>query len=149
MGPIGPMGPQGPEGPSGILNVYSAFQPVGPKPNGTPTLPLFAATPVTVSIGASSQRVFVQSTRMFVANNAGTLDVMLCYRSALDVYPRATEIVMRGIQASAAARIPVSLSGIVSDLPAGGYYIGMCAATTTPASWDSGGEANTTALLLR
>ncbi|HSL21114.1 MAG TPA: IPT/TIG domain-containing protein [Vicinamibacterales bacterium] len=152
IGPIGPMGltgPRGPEGPSGIVTTYYETQANSPQPAGTATMPGFASPAVTVSIGASTQRVFVQAQRMFVARSQGTLDVMLCYRSALDIYPRPTGIVLRGIGASGATRIPVSLSGIITGLAPGGYYIAMCAATTNSATWDSGGEANTTALLLR
>lgn len=150
VGPIGPMGftgPQGPQGPEGASGIISATQ-VTVVPSPRPTMGFVGST-ATAAITDSTQRVLVQGQGVFGtwASTASQLSVGVCWQLTTggSVTPVALE---RDIRTTGTTWIPVSVTGIVSGLSAGSYYVGLCAAYPFPNPWVVQ-DISVTALLLK
>lgn len=149
QGPVGMMGPQGPAGPQGPPSVIAANQNSGPgtKPGATFN---FVAVPASVTITDPAERVYVSSQVLLRAGFSAQLTIRLCAQNAAGVR-QTYGPTLANITMTQNVTIPISMSGIISGLPADEYLVGLCG--LTPAgqvnSWSSAGESYTNYLLLR
>jgi hypothetical protein len=147
MGPSGPQGPQGPQGPSGII---AANQLVMNSPRQPPSNVLeFLAAEVVVNITDATQRIYVHSQAVFSTMSDARVDVRLCAKFQGGFNPQLFGPVLRNISIPANKPTAVSVSGILSGLAAGGYWVGMCGTTQQPAAFTATVDTYTNYLLLR
>lgn len=145
IGPMGPTGPTGPQGPSGILSSGQVSWP-GTQPSGALD---FISAPVDLWISGTTQRVYVNAQAVVHANSATTLNVQLCAKLKIGFFPQGMPVRLRNISVAANTPTAVGLSGIVTGLDAGSYWIGMCGTTPSPGSWNATGDSYTNVLVLQ
>jgi hypothetical protein len=170
-GPAGPAGPSGTTGPRGPMGPMGAAGPAGPQgPPGEPagggvrtffvwgfgTDPspalTFLATPLSVTIAGRSEKVVVNSSKAFGSSpwtqGANDLNLWICSR------PEGGDIRhhgggMMGLSVAPNTRQVFSLSGMIEDLDAGSYQVGLCGFSGNGPSWNSNEFSYTTAIVSR
>lgn len=144
---MGPQGPAGPQGPSGVIASANQNNGPGTKPGSTFN---FIAVPVSVTITDASERVFVSSQVLLRAGFSALLTIRLCAQNSAGVR-QTYGATLANITMTQNITIPISMSGILSGLPADEYSVGLCGLTPAGqvSSWSSAGESYTNYLLLR
>jgi len=155
QGPAGPQGPQGPIGPTGPAG--PSVSSIGTNSNGVAvvgtTIAFFNPNGlVTVTVTGPTQKVVMFTEQAFgsiVAGGAGGLNIYPCYRST--VAGSTTFTIgggMFGLTAVQNSRHVYSVSGMVTNLIAGTYQVGMCGNSSVPATWNNNEWGYTTAMVL-
>jgi len=150
MGPIGPMGPMGlagPIGPAGPSSVVASYFATGGETVVPSAATQFLSPTVSVTI-ADGQSVFVNSTRALGSNStfgAAGLSLWICHQASWALTPMRVGPGLLAMQVGQNQRVPFSLSGVLSGLPAGTYVIGLCG--TGSSGWNSNAGGYTTALV--
>jgi hypothetical protein len=145
-GPQGVQGPQGPQGPSGIVDGDMAVN-FSSTPNSTIQ---FLTQPVVVTISAGDS-IYVNATRALGAGGSPALD--------LDIYPgyvntslggpvTAVGAGIFGLSCPAGHRLTYSISGVIQNLPAGTYSVGMVGKSDSP-TWTNNEWGYTSALVFK
>jgi hypothetical protein len=132
--------------PSGVVsaNFVNGF---GGNPG---SIAAFLSPAVTVSVG-QGQSIFVVGTKpLGTTTGAGSLDLYPCYRVAgtSDV-PTIVGDGMLNMSLNGGQRIPMTLSGVFSDLAPGDYEVGICGDDDGNGNWDNNEWGYTSALVLR
>lgn len=129
QGPAGPQGVAGPMGPTSIIaSEFSAGS--APNPNGTVQ---FIAKPVTLSITEAGQKIYVSAHRAlggYVAANSLGLDIGYRDINTPAATPTPINLGVYGLQVPANTRVPMGLTGIISNLPIGTYQVGLLGVDT-------------------
>jgi hypothetical protein len=122
-----------------------------------PGLPLsstmsFITSPVTVTVG-DGQRVHVTATRAlgtFSPGGATNLEIAVGYRLSGGGAVQVAGAAMGGLTCAAGMRWPYVVTGVIADLPAGTYEIGMAGRITSGAigAWDNNGNGSVSALIV-
>ena len=148
--PTGPKGDQGPQGASGVVDAAFA---TGHGYNPSSALNRLGVL-ATVSVPTNG-RVHVVATKTLGsiaanANTVATLDAWVCHRpagsdaSGLVTVGEVTRLYLR-----VSSRIPLTLSAVISGLPAGQHEVGLCGHSPALAYWNDNSASNVTALVLR
>jgi hypothetical protein len=137
----------GPQGPSGILNVMQLAM-NGPR---QPPYALvdFLAAEILVQITDPSQRFYVNTQAVFSTKADANLTVRLCAKFQGGFNPQQFGPLLRNIVIPANTPTAVSLSGLISGLSPGAYYVGMCGSTTQGSAFNASGDSYTNVLVLR
>jgi hypothetical protein len=103
----------------------------------------FIGPVVGVNLGGDRGRVIVTGTcgiGSFVAGGGLDLDLWACYQrnsAPADPGPITLGGGVQNIRVPQNTRIPMSVSAMAINLPDGGYTFGLCAVSSSPASWSS------------
>jgi hypothetical protein len=170
MGAHGPTGAQGATGPAGAKGATGAVGPTGSTgvvsvafnsgggaspqaPTANETYP-FLSTTVQVTV-AAGQKVSVWATKALgtsgVSGGASNLNIALCYRStAPGSFTQSVGGAILGLRAVANTRQTQSINGVIVNLPAGTYDVGMCGYTDAAnvPNWNSNEYSYVTAMVL-
>lgn len=147
-GPMGPAGPQGPAGPSGVVNGDSA--------GGLADAPVlgsikFIAPTATVDVTSTTQRVLVNSMRIFGSTQttgADGLYLAVCYSNVADGMLWEGSSSLPNLRVPMNTRVTLGHTAILSGLPAGTYRVGLCGAVFASINkWNANGEGATTAIV--
>jgi hypothetical protein len=140
-------GPQGPAGPASIVG--SGFV-AGTTAYPTNTL-RFLALPVTVTITAPGQRVYVSASRALGGYDLGAKDLGLhiAYRNVNTpaAAPTTVSLGIYGVRVPPNTRVPMSLSGIITNLAVGTYHVGMAGQDDGLGRWTNSEWGHTSALV--
>jgi hypothetical protein len=109
----------------------------------------FLTMPAMISVTGTGQRVFVHAQAVVNANAAATLEIRLCYQPDSAFFPSGSAVALRNLPVAAATPSRMDLSGVISNLGVGSYWVAMCSVTTQPGSFNNGGDSYTSALVLR
>jgi hypothetical protein len=148
QGPQGEQGSQGLQGPSGVVAFDYASGGVG---SNHPSAQLqFLAPPATVFVN-SGEHVLVNSQRSFgtTFGGAANLDLAICYRRNGESGLNPVGVILSDHALTAAQRVPMGLSGVISDLSTGSYDVGLCGDDDGNGGWVNNGPGSTTALVFR
>ena len=111
----------------------------------------FLSTTVTVTISAG-QQIYVDANQTFgsvAVGGAGSLDLYVGYRVAgSGATPTLLGAGMFNIAVPQGVRMPFGISGVISNLPAGTYEVGMAGDDDGNGNWDNGEWGYVSALVL-
>jgi hypothetical protein len=105
--------------------------------------------PAMIAITAPGQRVFVHAQGIVNANAPATLEIRLCYQPDAAFFPSGSAVALRNLPVAPGSPARMDLSGVISNLGVGSYWVAMCAVTMQPAAFNNGGDSYTSALVLR
>jgi hypothetical protein len=113
----------------------------------------FVTDPVTVTISAGD-RIHVTASRALGASSAGgatNLELGVGYRNVAGGSVQAFEAVSSGLSSAANIRSLFAVTGVISDLPAGTYEVGMVGRITPGAvgSWNNNSNGSVSVLVVR
>jgi hypothetical protein len=109
----------------------------------------FLAAEVVATITDPGHRLYVNTQAVFSSKVDATITVQLCAKYQGGFNPQQFGPVVRSISIPANRPTAVSLSGIISGLSVGSYWVGMCGSTNQPAAFNPTGDSYTNYLLLR
>lgn len=154
QGPTGDPGPQGPEGPRGPPGVIATYTQSGPGNSPVDASYTMLAPVVTVSITATEKVIVV--TGISAKSNSPTGSGFYSLNVCAHPLGQPSWWMYSALSHSGAsvflppnAAIPISLSGVFSNLPVGTYEVGLCGsvyAHDVAVTWI--GNGYTTAMLL-
>jgi Collagen triple helix repeat (20 copies) len=128
QGTPGAQGSQGPQGPSGVVSMTQYSPDTEPSVTGSSFA--FLGTPPTLTFAGPDTAADVTATADESATSASTITVEfigICYQASGGAVTAVSDAAPEFLS-SGGSYYPTTVSGVVGNLPAGTYSVGLCAA---------------------
>lgn len=170
QGPVGAMGPQGASGPQGPSGPAGATGPTGPQGLAGPTGPAgpnvssigftsnagavttalaFIGPTVNVTVSGPTMKTFISAHHALGAGGiaANNLNLYICIKAPAGALTQVGGGIF-GLTSAANQRQIYGMSGVVTQIPADTYMVGLCGLSAGAANWNNNEWGYVTAMVL-